>query len=201
MLPGDLFLPAVEIGASVPSRPDNVTDGELCDALASGSLWAVDLLYTRIEDTVDTVLFRVLGATDIDRENLLQRSLQKIIAFIMARRFTGSCSLKSWVALLTQEVALDALRACARQRAVLSAAVGFDTVLSALAMTRKEWAAAVILHDLLGYGVTEISCLTGVSRSAAQVRLVRGRQDVTDRIGDVVTGVKRKKRDAVSATA
>jgi|SRR6266404_2021888 len=200
-MPGELFLPAVEIGVPLSPLLGNLTDGEICDALAAGSVWAVDLLYTRIEDTVDTVLFRVLGATDIDREDLLQRSLQKIIALIMARRFGGSCSLKSWVALITQEVALDALRVCARERAVLSPAVGFDTVLAALAMTRKEWAAAVILHDLLGYGVTEISCLTGVSRSAAQLRLVRGRQDINERIEINLTGVKRRKRHAVSLTA
>jgi RNA polymerase sigma-70 factor (ECF subfamily) len=53
---------------------------------------------------------------------------------------------------------------------------------AALAATKRERAEAVILHDVLGHELAEISLLTGVSVAAAQSRLVRGRRDVADRM-------------------
>jgi DNA-directed RNA polymerase specialized sigma24 family protein len=207
---GNFLPPAAGIGMPAGSPPDNVTDGALCAALATGALWAVDVFYTRVEDTVDAVLFRVVGATDIDRDALMQEALERILSSVVSASFSHAGRLTSWVTLVTQDVALDALRERAKDsaardrdrapgtpatRAVTakSAAVertaeirrNLEPFLSALATTKREWAETVILHDLLGHELTELSVLTGGSLSELQSRLARGRHDVASRIAGV----------------
>jgi RNA polymerase sigma-70 factor (ECF subfamily) len=195
----------IHVGKATASPQGELNDEELCDALAAGKLWAADVFYARVEETVEMVLYRVLGAGDAEREDLMQQSLEKIVSSVLSGRFTRGCSLKSWAALITQNVAFDALRTRARERAVLdrrfdhdalevvatdsatperTAEVrqGVEAVQAALAATKRERAEAVILHDLLGHELTEIARLTGVSPAAAQSRLVRGRRDVVARI-------------------
>ena len=191
-------------GSSVSNRAE-MSDEQLCDALAAGEPWAADVLYDRVEDTVDTVLFRVVGAGDAERDDLMQQALEKLINTVVSGQFGRRCSIKSWATLITQHVAYDALRTRARERTVLDrtvthqalelVAVQGDTperatevrrrvaaLHVALAATKRDRAEAVILHDLLGHELAEIARLTGVSVAAAQSRLVRGRRDVTERM-------------------
>jgi RNA polymerase sigma factor (sigma-70 family) len=188
-----------------PGQPDDaragLSDDALCEALVAGQRWAADALYERVEETVDTVLFRVVGAGDGEREDLMQQALEKIIRTVVSGQFGRRCALKSWATLVTQNIAYDALRARARERTVVDRRVSeavvalvaaraptpegtaemrqrFDAVRVALAHTKRDRAEAVILHDLLGHELTEIARMTGVSTTAAQSRLVRGRRDL-----------------------
>jgi DNA-directed RNA polymerase specialized sigma24 family protein len=45
---------------------------------------------------------------------------------------------------------------------------------------KKAW--TFVLHDVFGFNLTEVSRITGVSKSAAQSRLVRGRRMLHQRI-------------------
>ena len=45
-----------------------------------------------------------------------------------------------------------------------------------------EKAEALVLHDVLGYGLGEVAMLSGVSVTAAQSRLLRGRRELQRRV-------------------
>src|SRR5437868_1821677 len=106
-----------------PLRPDTRTDEEVCDGVAAGEPWAAEALYDRIEDTIDTVLYRVMGAGDVERDDLMQQALEKILLSIVSGRFTRRCSLGSWATVITQHLAYDALRVRARERTMLDRTV------------------------------------------------------------------------------
>lgn len=187
-------------GAGAP-RGSELSDPELCQALAAGEAWAAEVIYDRVEDVVDAVLFRLLGAGDGEREDLAQQALEKVIATVVTGRFSHGCSLRSWATLITQHLAIDTMRARQRERKVFDRSVDQGTLelvtedartperaadtrrrverlLTALSTVNRTRAEAVVLHDILGHDLAEIAKLTGVSVAAAQSRLVRGRKEI-----------------------
>jgi RNA polymerase sigma-70 factor (ECF subfamily) len=190
-------------GESPPPAPrgSEMSDTDICRALASGEAWAAEVIYDRVEDVVDAVLFRLMGAGDGERDDLAQQSLERIISTIVSGRFSHGCSLRSWATLITQHIAIDAMRSRTRERKLFDRSVGHQTLelvaedsrtperaaetnrrverlLGALSTVNRARAEAVILHDILGHDLAEIASLTGVSVAAAQSRLVRGRKEV-----------------------
>jgi RNA polymerase sigma-70 factor, ECF subfamily len=196
---------------SIKARPDanptgtprhdaGPTDDEICRALVAGEAWAAEAVYDRVGDVVEGVLFRLLGA-DAERDDLTQQAMERVITTIVSGRYARGCSLRSWATLLAQHVAVDALRARARERRVFDRSASrqalelvaastetperladtrrrvelLQNALAGVSRTRSE---AVVLHDVLGHDLAEIAQLKGVSIAAAQSRLVRGRRDV-----------------------
>jgi RNA polymerase sigma-70 factor (ECF subfamily) len=176
-----------------------VSDEEICRRLEAGHAAAAEIVYERVATVVDGVLFRLLGPNDHEREDLAQQAMERIIGTIVSGRYMRDCSLSSWATLITQHLAIDAMRSRTRDRKVFDRHVGTQTVelvpdgsrsteqiveiqrranrlvrvLSSISSTHAE---AVVLHDLLGHDLAEIARLTGVSVAAAQSRLVRGRR-------------------------
>jgi RNA polymerase sigma-70 factor (ECF subfamily) len=182
-------------------RGSELTDADLCHALAAGEAWAAEVIYDRVEDVVEGVLFRLLGPGDLERDDLAQQALERVISTIVTRKFTQGCSLRSWATLITQHLAIDTMRSRRRERRVFDRSVGpqalelvaeeartperaaemrrrVERLLSALSTVNRSRAEAVVLHDILGHDLAEIAGLTGVSVAAAQSRLVRGRKEV-----------------------
>jgi RNA polymerase sigma-70 factor (ECF subfamily) len=182
-------------------RGSEMSDTDICQALAAGEPWAAEVIYDRVEDVVDAVLFRLMGAGDGERDDLAQQSLERIISTIVSGRFSHGCSLRSWATLITQHIAIDAMRSRTRERKLFDRSVGHqalelvaedsrtperaaetnrrvERLLGALSTVNRTRAEAVILHDILGHDLAEIARLTGVSVAAAQSRLVRGRKEV-----------------------
>jgi RNA polymerase sigma-70 factor (ECF subfamily) len=202
-------------------RGSELSDTELCHALAAGEAWAAEVIYDRVEDVVDAVLFRLLGPGDGEREDLAQQALEKVIASIVSGRFSQGCSLRSWATLITQHLAIDTMRARQRERKLFDRSVEHGTLelvaedartperaaetrrrverlLAALSTVNRARAEAVVLHDILGHDLAEIARLTGVSVAAAQSRLVRGRKEIIETIGpDSDPVVRRGRNDAV----
>jgi RNA polymerase sigma-70 factor, ECF subfamily len=176
-----------------------LSDESLCTRLEAGDAAAAEIVYERVVNVVDAVLFRLLGPNDHEREDLAQQAMERIIGTIVYGRYMRDCSLSSWATLIAQHLAIDTMRARTRDRKVFDRHVGTQTVelvpdgsrsteqivetqrraqrlvsvLSSLSSTHAE---AVVLHDLLGHDLSEIARLTGVSVAAAQSRLVRGRR-------------------------
>jgi RNA polymerase sigma-70 factor (ECF subfamily) len=185
--------------AREPLDPHVLTDEALCRRLEAGDAAAAEIVYERVVNVVDAVLFRLLGPNDHEREDLAQQAMERIIGTIVSGRYTRDCSLTSWATLITQHLAIDAMRARTRDRKVFDRQVGTETVelvpdgnrstdqlvetqrrahrlVSVLSSISATHAEAVVLHDLLGHDLAEIARLTGVSVAAAQSRLVRGRR-------------------------
>jgi RNA polymerase sigma-70 factor (ECF subfamily) len=175
------------------------SDDEICQRLESGDAAAAEIVYERVVNVVDAVLFRLLGPNDHEREDLAQQAMERIIGTIVSGRYLRDCSLASWATLITQHLAIDAMRARTRDRKVFDRHVGTQTIelvpdgnrsteqivetqrrahrlVSVLSSISSTHAEAVVLHDLLGHDLAEIARLTGVSVAAAQSRLVRGRR-------------------------
>ena len=182
-------------------RGSELPDQELCAALAAGEAWAAEVVYDRVDDVVDAVLFRLLGPGDGERDDLAQQALERVISTIVSGKFAHGCSLRSWATLITQHLAIDAMRSRTRERKLFDRSVGpqalelvaednrtperaadtrrrVERLLSALSTVNRARAEAVVLHDILGHDLAEIAGLTGVTVAAAQSRLVRGRKEV-----------------------
>jgi RNA polymerase sigma-70 factor (ECF subfamily) len=183
-----------------------LSDDEVCRALRAGEAWAADALYDRVKDIVDAVVFRLLGPGDAERDDIGQQAIERVISTIITGRYSQECSLRSWATLITQHLAIDAMRLRARERKLFDRSVdaqaleilavdshapdralessrGVEQLVGALSRIKRARAEAVVLHDIFGYSLAEIASLTGASVAAVQSRLVRGRGEVLKMIG------------------
>ena len=178
-----------------------------------------------VQSTVDTVVRRMIGSRDPEYEDLVQSSLVNVLATIDRGNFRGECPPGGWAAVIARNVAVDAIRARARERRVF-AQEGWDEVVagdvtraeadlgperltdlhltldrvnSALAGLGPKKARVVYLHDVLGYQLGEVATMLGTSVAAAQSRLVRGRREIIETMGSEAHpahGVGRRRMDA-----
>jgi RNA polymerase sigma-70 factor (ECF subfamily) len=178
------------------------SDEEIIDAFEQGDPRFGSLLYQLLVDVVDGTLFRMLGRYEPEHDDLAQIAFEQIVATLASRRFARACSLRSWAAAVTSHVALNCIRKRGVERKVFdrrqegdvlaaelpgpinperdaSARAELDQIRAALGRMSPKLAETVVLHDALGYGVPEVAVLTGISVSAAQSRLARGRQALT----------------------
>lgn len=183
-----------------------MNDAELCAALADGDAGAADALFVRLRGLVEATLARLLGSADAERDDLIQQSHERILASIVLGRFAGACSLATWARLITEHVIIDALRARARERRVFDQTRADSDAAAMLPVPgplpdelldlRREVARvgrelgsvlpqraeAFVLHDVLGFDLSEMAGMLEISAAAAQSRLVRGRHDLFARI-------------------
>jgi RNA polymerase sigma-70 factor, ECF subfamily len=211
--PAEPPAPAAAAGPPAPSQAPS--DDEICRALRGGESWAAEAVYDRIKDVVDAVVFRLLGPGDAERDDLAQQAIERVISTIISRRFSQECSLRSWATLITQHLAIDAMRLRARERKLFDRSVGPQAIeliaedtrtpdraletsrrvarlVSALGKVKRARAEAVVLHDIFGYSLAEIASITGGSVAAVQSRLVRGRGEVLRLIAKDKTDKKNK---------
>ena len=145
-----------------------------------------------VRSTVDTVVRRLVGSTDPEYEDLVQSSLVNVLATFDGGKFRGDCPPRGWAAVIARNVAVDAIRARARERRVFAhdgdaladernhveAHLGpekltdlhetLDRVNRALGGLGPRKARVVYLHDVLGYQLEEVETMLGTSVAAAQ---------------------------------
>ncbi len=177
------------------------SDDEIIAAFESGDPRFGALLYQRLVDVVEGTLYRMLGRYEPDHDDLAQAAFEQIVITLSSRRFGRACSLRSWAAAVTTNVALNCLRRRGVERRVFDrrqegevvadlveaasnperdarAQAELDRVRQALGQMSPKLAETVFLHDALGHSVPEIAVLTGVTVTAAQSRLTRGRREL-----------------------
>jgi RNA polymerase sigma-70 factor (ECF subfamily) len=177
---------------------------------------SADKLVDQVQPIVNAVLRRLLGTDDPEYEDIVQSSLEHVIATVGAGRYRGECPAPGWAAVIARNVAVDALRARSRDRKVFSrdqneealqkssaAETGPEyladvhkrlrQVEAALSRLNQRKAAVVYMHDVLGYGLVDVAARLGTTVAAAQSRLVRGRREL---LGSV-----KKERNRSAGTA
>jgi RNA polymerase sigma-70 factor (ECF subfamily) len=181
--------------------PTRVEDEALIDAIERSDPHLGGEIYERLIRVVDSTLYRIVGPGDRDHDDLVQMAFEQIVTTIAKRKFARACSLTSWAAAVTCNIALNALRSRISERKVFDARAVVDgevdwvrstsdvegqvaarerleKIRAHLAAMSVERAETLLLHDFFGKELSEIAVLTGASVAAAQSRLVRGRREL-----------------------
>lgn len=182
--------------------PVVLTDEELIAAVVGGHDRVAAELYDRLVGTIDRSLYRVFGRRELDHDDLVQACFEQVVLTLTRGSYAGNCSLKTWAARISANVALNALRSRRRERKVLDHSVEYPIesageidverqsaaraalriVMEQLAEMNPRRAQAVLLHDVEGYDLAEVAAMTEVTITAAQSRLVRGRKELLRRL-------------------
>ncbi|MEZ4225782.1 MAG: RNA polymerase sigma factor [Polyangiaceae bacterium] len=187
--------------ASEVVREEPLADEAIISAVIRGDTSVAGALFDRCSGVIDATLYRVIGKRESDHEDLVQQSFEQIVKTLANRRFAGACSLKTWASSIASNVALNALRSRRRERTLFDrSAVDADLasgespernaaarreiqiLREELGQMNRTRAEALLLHDVLGHDLAEISAMTGTSVAAAQSRLVRGRKELQERL-------------------
>jgi RNA polymerase sigma-70 factor (ECF subfamily) len=196
-------LRAVQGGATPGEEP--ASDERLIDALRRGDHRVAAEIYDRLFDVVDRTLYKIFGRREPDHDDLVQMAFEQIVITLSRQSFAGACSLRTWASRVTSHVGLNALRSRRRERKwldrmtdasdeferrptvqdaerALEARARLESVRRHLVHMNPAQAETVFLHDALGHELAEIALMTGVSITAAQSRLVRGRRELFRRL-------------------
>ncbi|HKO91386.1 MAG TPA: RNA polymerase sigma factor, partial [Polyangiaceae bacterium] len=168
------------------------TDTELFEGIAAGDERIARALYRRVLPEVETTLLRLLSQRDARHDELVQSSLERLIAAVSERRYAEACNLNTWASAFATQVALGVLRARQRKggpRIELGSSEGSASG-QRQSERQTEWlrghvarlaparAEAIVLHDLMGHPLAEIAIMMRLSLSAAQSRLLRARKEL-----------------------
>jgi RNA polymerase sigma-70 factor (ECF subfamily) len=142
----------------------------------------------------------VLHARGPDFEDHVQGTFERILRGLAEDRFARRSSLKTWACAIASHVALDALRRTQRERGrsaelpeqdVLPSGPSSDSKIESLNELRRvqrilsdmnaDLAETLILHDVLGHKLSEISSMRDATQSATQSRLHRARMELKRR--------------------
>lgn len=177
----------------------SLDDAAILAAVRAGDRSAAGALHQRVRPTIERTVWRLLGSSDHDREDIVQTSMVELVRSL--GRFRGECSLDTWVARVAAHTVFKELRRRRIESNVIARGVSADDsapggdletqvgARSLAARVRKhldamsyDRAFTVILHDVCGCDLREIAEITEVSVAAAQSRLVRGRRELHERI-------------------
>jgi RNA polymerase sigma-70 factor (ECF subfamily) len=190
-------------GGSGQDQSSEPSDEQIVAGLIVGEEWAAEALYDRLQPVVDRALRRILQS-NAEHDDHVQVVFERVIRTLVERKFAGACSLSTWATAIASNVAVDALRARIRERAVvwedrargaehaasvssgnlerqLEARAEIAELHAILGSMDASQAETVLLHDVHGHELSEIAVITRVSVAAAQSRLVRGRKELLRR--------------------
>lgn len=199
-------------GVAPRLRSDSqVQDTELFEGIRRGDEQVAVELYHRLLPSIEATVVRILGRREADHEDLVQTAFEQLILTLSRESYAQVCSLKTWASSIAAHVALKSLRSRSRQRRIFNTSVdaselterqgsgedverslasrqSLERVREQLGQLSPAKAEAVLLHDVLGHGLTEVAALMGSSVAAAQTRLSRGRRELMERMQRLTDG-------------
>lgn len=173
------------------------SDAELITLVVAGDRPAFDQIMRRHEDRVFSVCLRILA----DREQALDATQETFLTvFRKASQFKGKSALGTWIYRIAVNTCYDQLRKAKRRRtsplpehvdpadpaaedAVESAALRPELV-AALDAVPRDFRAAVVLSDIEGMSMPEISEVLGVPVGTVKSRVFRGRRLLAKELGN-----------------
>lgn len=191
--------------ASSTPHAEILSDEALIAAVVERDVRAARELHDRLISVVHATLYRILGRREQDHEDLVQATFEQVVITLVRGRFARGCSLSTWASTVAAHVAFNALRARRRANRVFDSAAQPDgaerpaasdpergarvreeirMVQGHLAEMKSERAMVLLLHDVVGHELAEISAMLQISVAAAQSRLFRGRQELLARLED-----------------
>jgi len=216
LLPTEMVTSATPFFPSATARGSEAASADPSDealvlAIRRGDRALGVQLYRRLIRVVEATLYRVLGRRERDHTDLIQAVFEEVVRTIHSGQFQMRCSLTSWAATIACYVGLNAIRARKMERAIferehpvedfgneagasmhpeqaLDARADLRRLTAALAAMPEGRAEAVLMHDVLGYGIAEIAELGGSTVAAVQSRLVRGRKELAERLAGMGLG-------------
>lgn len=179
-------------------------DTALIERCLAGDRGAFDDLMRRHEDRVFAVCLRTLR----DREAALDATQDTFITvFRKLDRFDGRSAFTTWLHRVAVNTALDRIRRDKRRATspiderrdpadpfaedAVEAAGLRPELEAALAAIPEEFAAAVVLVDVDGYGTEDAAEILGVARGTVKSRVFRGRRLLAEILGNRDTSSER----------
>ena len=194
-----MLVPEPQGTAGVRSEPPALDDSALLAGLKARDASLSAAFYDRVRPIVDRTLNRLLGSRDNEYEDVAQRALFELVDTI--DRFRGECPLDAWISIVTARAAFRLIRRRKIERRLfvdlpavdapssvrshanaVAARQAIERIRVELSRMDSNRAWTFLLHDVYGYDLKEVGQITGVSLSAAQSRLVRGRREIHERI-------------------
>jgi len=176
-----------------------IDDSVLLAGLKARDAGLCAAFYDRVRPIVDRTLRRLLGQRDSEYEDTAQRALFELVDTI--DRFRGECPLDAWISIVAARTAFRTIRRRRLERrmfaepepeqvqpttrshaSAVAARQAIERIRVELERMDSNRAWTFLLHDVYGYDLKEVAQITGVSLSAAQSRLVRGRREIHERI-------------------
>jgi RNA polymerase sigma-70 factor (ECF subfamily) len=173
-------------------------DVELISRVASGDGRALDEIMRRHEDLVFAVCLRLMGS----REAALDATQETFLTvFRKADRYRAEAAFTTWLYRVATNTCYDLLRKARRRRAEPlpeyhdpvdpRSADSYESVElrpsieSALMSIPGDFRAAVVLSDIHGLGMQEISEILAIPVGTAKSRVFRGRRLLADILGNL----------------
>lgn len=185
-------------GVSPPSLAD------VLRGVVAGESWADEALYDSLYPVVAAALQKVLHRP-ADYEDLVQSSFEQIVRTLYRPRAEPIENLAAWASTIAVRVALDAVRARVKDRNVfereteslhlVEATPGPGPELERQIQARQElqWlqrqladmsaeqAEVLVMHDVLGFELSEVAGSTDTTVAATQKRLSRAHLELRKR--------------------
>lgn len=193
--------------APYSERPPSISESDraLIQALRSGERGAAEALYRGLVPAVRRALWRVLGNSSADCDDLIQITFERVVSTIINGTYREACSLRSWATSLATYAAVDHLRALCREKQFIDTsrelvlegenAVAIDAEESLVARSRLARlryslsrmrpldAQALLLRYGAGYSISEVAAALGASEYSLSSRLARARRELMRRAG------------------
>ena len=198
----DVALPADVAPASRPQ-------GDVLRGVLAGEPWADEALYDTLYPIVASALQKILHRP-LDYEDLVQSSFELIVRSLHRPRAVEVENIAAWASTIAARVAVDALRARIQERSMFhrdtTTVHALETVpgpelehqiqvrqelewlQGQLADMNPEQVEVMLLHDVLGFELSEIARVTETSSTATQKRLSRAHLELRRRAEKLVKG-------------